>query len=195
MTADDHPEEHAAVQPLPPASRADDALAPPAEHWPPSKTFPSNAIPRRSPTSTSCCALRSRRPRTSLQVELQQVSVRVRLDRELVRRGLLPSREQALAAIAAGRVRVGGQPADKPARAVAGDDLIELADDDDPGYASRGAYKLAGSPGGVRRRRRRRCASPAAAAWMPARRPAASPTCCCGRGRARSSRSTSATGS
>jgi 23S rRNA (cytidine1920-2'-O)/16S rRNA (cytidine1409-2'-O)-methyltransferase len=73
------------------------------------------------------------------------VSVRVRLDRELVRRGLLPSREQALAAIAAGRVRVGGQPADKPARGVAGDELIELRDGDDPGYASRGAYKLAGA--------------------------------------------------
>ncbi|HEX4015883.1 MAG TPA: TlyA family RNA methyltransferase [Frankiaceae bacterium] len=73
------------------------------------------------------------------------MSVRVRLDRELVRRGLLPSREQALAAIAAGRVRVGGQPADKPARGVAGDELIELSDGDDPGYASRGAYKLAGA--------------------------------------------------
>ena len=71
--------------------------------------------------------------------------MRVRLDRELVRRGLLPSREQALAAIAAGRVRVGGQPADKPARGVAGDELIELSDGDDPGYASRGAYKLAGA--------------------------------------------------
>ncbi|HEX4428971.1 MAG TPA: TlyA family RNA methyltransferase [Frankiaceae bacterium] len=73
------------------------------------------------------------------------MSVRVRLDRELVRRGLLPSREQALAAIAAGRVRVGGQPADKPARGVAGDEVIELSDGDDPGYASRGAYKLAGA--------------------------------------------------
>jgi 23S rRNA (cytidine1920-2'-O)/16S rRNA (cytidine1409-2'-O)-methyltransferase len=73
------------------------------------------------------------------------VSVRVRLDRELVRRGLLPSREQALAAIAAGRVRVGGQPADKPARGVAGDEVIELRDGNDPGYASRGAYKLAGA--------------------------------------------------
>ncbi len=73
------------------------------------------------------------------------MAARVRLDRELVRRGLLPSREQALAAIAAGRVRVGGQPADKPARAVAGDDVIELADGNDPGYASRGAYKLAGA--------------------------------------------------
>jgi 23S rRNA (cytidine1920-2'-O)/16S rRNA (cytidine1409-2'-O)-methyltransferase len=73
------------------------------------------------------------------------VSVRVRLDRELVRRGLLPSREQALAAIAAGRVKVSGQPADKPARGVAGDEHIELSDGDDPGYASRGAYKLAGA--------------------------------------------------
>ncbi len=73
------------------------------------------------------------------------MSVRVRLDRELVRRGLLPSREQALAAIAAGRVKVGGQPADKPARGVAGDEVIELSDGDDPGYASRGAYKLAGA--------------------------------------------------
>jgi 23S rRNA (cytidine1920-2'-O)/16S rRNA (cytidine1409-2'-O)-methyltransferase len=73
------------------------------------------------------------------------VAVRVRLDRELVRRGLLPSREQALAAIAAGRVRVSGQPADKPARGVAGDEPIELSDGDDPGYASRGAFKLAGA--------------------------------------------------
>jgi 23S rRNA (cytidine1920-2'-O)/16S rRNA (cytidine1409-2'-O)-methyltransferase len=79
------------------------------------------------------------------RVELSHVSTRVRLDRELVRRGLLPSREQALAAIAAGRVRVGGQPADKPARGVAGDDIIELLDRDEPGYASRGAYKLAGA--------------------------------------------------
>ena len=73
------------------------------------------------------------------------MSARVRLDRELVRRGLLPSREQALAAIAAGRVRVGGQPAGKPARGVAVDEVIELSDGDDPGYASRGAYKLAGA--------------------------------------------------
>jgi 23S rRNA (cytidine1920-2'-O)/16S rRNA (cytidine1409-2'-O)-methyltransferase len=73
------------------------------------------------------------------------VSARVRLDRELVRRGLLPSREQALVAIAAGRVKVGGQPADKPARAVASDEPIELSDADDPEYASRGAYKLAGA--------------------------------------------------
>ena len=70
--------------------------------------------------------------------------VRTRLDRELVRRGLLPSREQALAAIAAGRVTVSGQQAIKPARGVAANEPIELLGDD-PGYASRGAHKLAGA--------------------------------------------------
>ncbi|MFP5326894.1 MAG: S4 domain-containing protein, partial [Acidimicrobiia bacterium] len=38
-------------------------------------------------------------------------SPRRRLDSELVRRGLVSSREQAQAAIAAGRVTVGGAPA------------------------------------------------------------------------------------
>ena len=70
--------------------------------------------------------------------------VRTRLDRELVRRGLLPSREQALAAIVAGRVTVSGQQAIKPARGVAANEPIELIGDD-PGYASRGAHKLAGA--------------------------------------------------
>jgi 23S rRNA (cytidine1920-2'-O)/16S rRNA (cytidine1409-2'-O)-methyltransferase len=72
------------------------------------------------------------------------VPVRTRLDRELVRRGLLPSREQALAAIIAGRVTVSGQQAIKPARGVAANEPIELLGDD-PGYASRGAHKLAGA--------------------------------------------------
>jgi 23S rRNA (cytidine1920-2'-O)/16S rRNA (cytidine1409-2'-O)-methyltransferase len=72
------------------------------------------------------------------------VPVRTRLDRELVRRGLLPSREQALAAIVAGRVTVSGQQAIKPARGVAANEPIELIGDD-PGYASRGAHKLAGA--------------------------------------------------
>jgi 23S rRNA (cytidine1920-2'-O)/16S rRNA (cytidine1409-2'-O)-methyltransferase len=73
------------------------------------------------------------------------VPVRSRLDRELVRRGLVPSREQAVAAIVAGRVTVSGQQARKPARGVAPDEPIEIVDTDDPGYASRGAYKLAGA--------------------------------------------------
>ncbi len=70
---------------------------------------------------------------------------RIRLDRELVRRGLFPSREQAAVAIEAGRVTVGGQEARKPARGVAPAEAIEVSTADDPGYASRGAYKLAGA--------------------------------------------------
>ncbi len=73
------------------------------------------------------------------------MAVRSRLDRELVRRGLLPSREQALAAIAAGRVSVGGQQALKAARGVAPEEPIEVSAGDDPGFASRGARKLAGA--------------------------------------------------
>ncbi len=71
--------------------------------------------------------------------------VRTRLDRELVRRGLSPSREQAIAAITERRVRVGGQQALKPARGVAANEPIDVSAGDEPGYASRGAYKLAGA--------------------------------------------------
>ena len=42
-----------------------------------------------------------------------------RLDQELVRRGLARSREHAVELVAAGRVRLAGQPATKPATAVA----------------------------------------------------------------------------
>jgi 23S rRNA (cytidine1920-2'-O)/16S rRNA (cytidine1409-2'-O)-methyltransferase len=73
------------------------------------------------------------------------VSRRVRLDAELVRRGLARSREQAVATIAAGRVRVGGSTASKPATMVDGAEAIVVAESDDPGYASRGSYKLLGA--------------------------------------------------
>lgn len=66
---------------------------------------------------------------------------RSRLDAELVRRGLASSREQAAAAIAAGRVLVAGRPAAKPATAVAPGEPIVLRGED-PGWASRGAHKL-----------------------------------------------------
>jgi len=63
-----------------------------------------------------------------------------------VRRGLARSRDQARSLVEAGRVRVAGNLARKPATMV--DDaaavLVE-ADADDPGYASRGAWKLAGA--------------------------------------------------
>lgn len=71
---------------------------------------------------------------------------RVRLDAELVRRGLARSRDQAAALVLAGRVRVGGARATKPATAVAPDTpLLVDAVDDDPGWASRGAHKLLGA--------------------------------------------------
>ena len=58
-----------------------------------------------------------------------------------MRRGLVPTRERARAAVAAGRVRVGGAPADKPSRRVAADAAIELVGEDPP-FVSRGGEKL-----------------------------------------------------
>jgi 23S rRNA (cytidine1920-2'-O)/16S rRNA (cytidine1409-2'-O)-methyltransferase len=71
---------------------------------------------------------------------------RLRLDAELVRRGLARSRDHGAELIAAGRVRVNGQPAVKPATAVTVDaDLVVREDPDRPDYASRGGHKLAGA--------------------------------------------------
>lgn len=71
---------------------------------------------------------------------------RLRLDAELVRRGLARSREHAAELIAAGMVRVAGDQARKPATGVTTDvALVVLADDADPGYVSRGAHKLVGA--------------------------------------------------
>jgi 23S rRNA (cytidine1920-2'-O)/16S rRNA (cytidine1409-2'-O)-methyltransferase len=70
------------------------------------------------------------------------VATRVRLDRELVRRGLAPSREAASAAIRAGQVLVGGAVAAKPSTLVSAADPVALAG---PArrWASRGGDKLA----------------------------------------------------
>lgn len=69
-----------------------------------------------------------------------------RLDAELVRRGLARSREQASALIASGRVEVHGVVATKAATGVNGDASVRvLADENDPGYVSRGGHKLAGA--------------------------------------------------
>jgi 23S rRNA (cytidine1920-2'-O)/16S rRNA (cytidine1409-2'-O)-methyltransferase len=76
------------------------------------------------------------------------VTVRGRLDSELVRRGLARSREQAAELIAAGRVTVGGTVAAKPATQVGRDTAVLVADDAEgaaPQYVSRGGYKLAGA--------------------------------------------------
>jgi 23S rRNA (cytidine1920-2'-O)/16S rRNA (cytidine1409-2'-O)-methyltransferase len=71
---------------------------------------------------------------------------RLRLDAELVRRGLARSREHASELIAAGRVKVAGAVATKPATGVSTDvALVVLADPDRPDYVSRGGHKLAGA--------------------------------------------------
>lgn len=69
---------------------------------------------------------------------------RRRLDAELVRRELAPSREQAQSAIADGRVRVRGVVATKASTQVEDSVAIEV-DLVDQQYVSRGAYKLIGA--------------------------------------------------
>jgi 23S rRNA (cytidine1920-2'-O)/16S rRNA (cytidine1409-2'-O)-methyltransferase len=70
----------------------------------------------------------------------------MRLDTELVRRGLARSREQAADLIAAGRVAVGGQMAAKAATQVGQDAAITVAEAAAaPEYASRAGRKLEGA--------------------------------------------------
>ncbi|MGH9126566.1 MAG: TlyA family RNA methyltransferase [Acidimicrobiales bacterium] len=69
------------------------------------------------------------------------MSVRRRLDLELVRRGLVDSREQAQAAVAAGTVLVGGALADKPARLVSPADAVTVLATEQR-FVSRGGQKL-----------------------------------------------------
>lgn len=69
--------------------------------------------------------------------------MKTRLDRLLVDRGLVESREKAQALIMAGEVRVNGQKAAKPGQAVDADAAIELLAR--PPYVSRGGIKLAGA--------------------------------------------------
>lgn len=71
---------------------------------------------------------------------------RMRLDAELVRRGLARSREQAVELIAEGRVTVSGQVAIKAATAIAPDAAVVVQPvRDGPDYVSRGGHKLAGA--------------------------------------------------
>ncbi len=69
------------------------------------------------------------------------MSRRRRLDAELVRRELAPSRSVAQQLIAAGRVTVGGAPAGKAARLVDPAESVEVAGDG-PRFVSRGGEKL-----------------------------------------------------
>jgi len=71
---------------------------------------------------------------------------RLRLDAELVRRGLARSREHASELIAAKRVKVSRAVATKAATGVTTDVAIVVsADPDRPDYVSRGGHKLAGA--------------------------------------------------
>ncbi|GGK36925.1 TlyA family rRNA (cytidine-2'-O)-methyltransferase [Pilimelia terevasa] len=71
---------------------------------------------------------------------------RIRLDAELVRRGLARSREQATTLIQDGRVRVGGVAARKPAAMVDPAAAVRvLGEDPGAAFVSRGGHKLAGA--------------------------------------------------
>jgi 23S rRNA (cytidine1920-2'-O)/16S rRNA (cytidine1409-2'-O)-methyltransferase len=70
------------------------------------------------------------------------VTVRRRLDAELVRRGLVSSRAQAVEAIHTGRVTVGGARANAPARMVGPGEALRVTGDG-PRFVSRGGEKLA----------------------------------------------------
>ncbi len=88
------------------------------------------------------------------------MSRRVRLDAELVRRGLARSRDHAAQLVADGKVSVAGQRATKSATQVGTDQPVVVRDADDPGWASRGAHKLLGAleafePAGLRVQGRR----------------------------------------
>jgi 23S rRNA (cytidine1920-2'-O)/16S rRNA (cytidine1409-2'-O)-methyltransferase len=71
---------------------------------------------------------------------------RLRLDAELVRRGLARSRDHAAELVAAGRVTVQGATATKPATGVTTDVALVVREDPErPDYVSRGGHKLAGA--------------------------------------------------
>src|SRR3954463_2467315 len=67
--------------------------------------------------------------------------MRKRLDTVRAERGLFESRSRAAAAVMAGAVRVGGEPARKPGQMVAEDEEITV--ERGPDYVSRGGIKLA----------------------------------------------------
>jgi 23S rRNA (cytidine1920-2'-O)/16S rRNA (cytidine1409-2'-O)-methyltransferase len=71
---------------------------------------------------------------------------RLRLDQELVRRGLARSREHARALVESGRVTVSGVVAQKPATGVTTDVAVVVREEPSgPEYVSRGGHKLAGA--------------------------------------------------
>src|ERR1700694_2285935 len=73
--------------------------------------------------------------------DLPAGALRLRLDVLVTQSGLVESRARAQALILAGKVRVAGETVRSPDRAVREDATIDV--DSEPGYASRGALKLA----------------------------------------------------
>lgn len=74
------------------------------------------------------------------------MSRRLRLDAELVRRGMARSRDHAVELVDAGRVSVGGHRATKPATQVDGAAALHVRPEGDgEDYVSRGAHKLVGA--------------------------------------------------
>jgi 23S rRNA (cytidine1920-2'-O)/16S rRNA (cytidine1409-2'-O)-methyltransferase len=73
------------------------------------------------------------------------MTTKLRLDAELVRRGLARSRDHARELVAAGQVRVGGIIATKPASGVDAATSVVVSARSAPDYVSRGAVKLAGA--------------------------------------------------
>lgn len=73
------------------------------------------------------------------------MSRRLRLDAELVRRGLAKSRDHAATLIGDGFVSVAGSVATKAATGVTTDQAIVVRTSSEPTYASRGAHKLLGA--------------------------------------------------
>ena len=69
----------------------------------------------------------------------------IRIDSELVRRGLARSRTHAATLIADGHVTLDGEVVTKPARQVNPAQAIEILVPSGDDYVSRGAHKLAGA--------------------------------------------------
>ena len=112
-----------------------------ARRRPPRGSPPRGSRPRRSRRPRSAPP-RSRRTDPAAERRTNRGMSRRRLDAELVRRGLAPSRAQAREAVTAGQVRIAGITATKPATLVAEDAPVEVAGSVRP-FVSRGGSKLA----------------------------------------------------
>jgi len=77
-------------------------------------------------------------------VSMKNKSLKVRLDKLLVERGITPTRERAKALIMSGAVLVGDNRVDKAGALIASDAAITVKGNDNP-YVSRGGLKLKGA--------------------------------------------------